>query len=120
MPDAQTFADINQGTPPSLFSSLIQAWGLGSLGNMQVQRIAQTDKPSLNEVEVQARPPLGTQTDLASPSMRLRAMKAARFTATDRLERIQRSLQALNQPIGINLSPEEWASVASQIEDDEE
>jgi len=121
MPDAQTFADINQGSPLGLFSSLTEAWwGSGSLGNMHVQRIGLTDESLPTEGGVQTRSPFSASDESTSPRTRLSALKAARFTVVDRTERIQRSLQALNQPLGIDLPPAQWALVAEQIEDDEE
>ncbi len=121
MPDAQTFADIDQGIHPKLFSSLAQAWwGSGSLGNMLAQRVTPTDESFPIEGELQAPFPFSSGTESASPRTRLRALKTARFTAAGRAERIQRSLQALNRPLGIDLSGEQWSLVAEQIADDEE
>lgn len=55
-----------------------------------------------------------------SPQARLKNLQAIRFSAADRAERVQRSLAALHQPLGIDLAAEQWAVVAGLTEDDED
>ncbi|MGB2679304.1 MAG: hypothetical protein WAN12_19655 [Candidatus Acidiferrum sp.] len=116
----QTFHEIKQEPPSGLFSSLMQHWGYGSLGNMQVQWIPTTDETFPNESIIEAHRHFNSQFEAASPGARLRALKATRFPAASRVERVQRSLQALSQPLGIKLSAEDWALVAELTEEDEE
>jgi len=58
--------------------------------------------------------------DLLSPQERLKNLQAIRFSAINQADRVQRSLAALNQPLGIDLPAEQWAMVAELSEDDEE
>ena len=120
MPDMQTFHEIKQEPPSGLFSSLMQHWGFGSLGNMQVQSIRTPGEMFPDESVVEAHLQFNTQFETASPGTRLKTLKAARFTPANKAERVQRSLQALSQPLGINLSAVEWALVAELTEEDEE
>ena len=55
-----------------------------------------------------------------SPQERLKNLQAIRFSAINQADRVQRSLAALNQPLGIDLPAEQWAMVAELSEDDEE
>ena len=56
----------------------------------------------------------------ASSETRLKTLKAVRFPAAKKAERVQQSLQALGEPLDINLSAAEWAAVATFTEADEE
>jgi antitoxin (DNA-binding transcriptional repressor) of toxin-antitoxin stability system len=56
----------------------------------------------------------------ASSKARLKILKAARFPAANKMERVEQSLDALRQPLEINLSATEWATVAALREEDEE
>jgi hypothetical protein len=120
MPNTHTFADMNQEAPSALFSNLIQAWGYGSLGNLQGQRIAAADEPFPTEIAAQEHLHFNTLFQSASPRSRLRTLKAMQFTAANKEERVQRSLAALNEPLGINLSAAQWAMVSELTEEDEE
>lgn len=53
------------------------------------------------------------------PPGRLVQLKRARFTPDGKQERVERSLAALNQPAGIQLSPAEWKGIIedSDLED---
>jgi hypothetical protein len=120
MSNAQTFHDLNQEVPSGLFTDLIQAWGFGSLGNMQQQRIPAAEESFPGEAVVQAHLSFNAQFESASPRTRLRSLKAMRFTAVNKQERVHRSLHALSQPLQINLSPAQWELVAELAEEDEE
>jgi len=122
MPDMETFHETNQDPRWPLFSILRDHhhWGYGSLGNLQAQGISTADETVPSESIAEAHFQLNAQFDLATPGTRLRTLKTARFSAATKAERVQRSLQALSQPLGINLSAEDWALVAELTEEDEE
>ena len=69
------------------------------------------DQRNLNDDEV---------SELVSPQTRLKNLQAIRFSSANQAERVQRSLQALDQPLGINLPAEQWTVVAGLSEDDED
>lgn len=119
MPNVQTFHDLNQEAPSGLFTSLVQAWGLGLLGNMELQQIPAA-VPSHNETVAQAHLPFDSPPESTSPRTRLRTLKAIRFNPTNKQDRVRRSLRALSQPLQIDLLPTQWALVAELSEEDEE
>ena len=47
---------------------------------------------------------------------KLEELKRKRFTPERKAERIARSLAALNQPMAIQLSPEEWRKIAEEVD----
>jgi len=120
MSEAKTFADINQAAPLGLFSSLVQAWGYGSLGNLQGQQVGAPDEVFPSDAATLARLHFSVLFQSSLPRTRLRSLKAMQFTPANKDERVQRSLNALNQPLGINLSPAQWAIVSELTEEDEE
>lgn len=58
--------------------------------------------------------------DSVSPQTRLKNLQAIRLSSANQADRVQRSLQALNQPLGINLPAEQWPVIAELSEDDED
>jgi hypothetical protein len=119
MPNVQTFHDMDQEAPSGLFSSLMQAWGYGSLGNMQAQRIAAADELFPGELTAQRYPQFNSQFQADSPRARLKTLKAMHFTPASKAGRVRRSLQALSLPLGIELSAEQWALIAEASEEDD-
>jgi len=58
--------------------------------------------------------------DALSPQQRFKNLQAIRLSAESQAERVQRSLAALNQPLGIELPAEQWRLAADFSEDDDE
>lgn len=55
------------------------------------------------------------------PTPKLELLKRQRFTLEGREERIAKSLAALSQPAGIDLTPEQWKHFAEDLDlDDDE
>ena len=102
--------------------------GLGS----QWQKVPVQGRPfeqgSLGQLSSQLYPfqvasPTGTGT-VGSPfvvhSTKLQLLKRKRFTAQGRVERIQRSLAALNQPETLRLTPQQWRFFAEDPDLDDQ
>jgi len=67
------------------------------------------------------RPVNGDETfDSLAPQQRFKNLQAIRLSAGSQADRVQRSLAALNQPLGIELPAEQWRMAADFREDDDE
>ena len=119
MPSSDLSTDMTQEAP-MLFSRLMDAWGLGSLGNPEIQRVRASGEPFSSRLvsgfELTPAGPFHS----TSPRTRLSALKALHFIAATRQERVERSLQALTRPLGIHLSPGQWTIVVDLAEEDDE
>ena len=84
-----------------------QGWGGELLGNISVQHVA-----AWESYVTASRRPNQRQTSEAPLAEKLAELKRARFTPEGKAERVARSLGALDQDVGIDLSLEEWKWIA--------
>ena len=91
-----------------------------SLGNPRIQMSVSFAELPLHQLGVEAYRVFQRRLELASPGSRLAALKAIRFSAVAKQERIQQSLAALSLPSSLRLSHSEWRDAAEAVEFEEE